>query len=668
MTIFNYPLPKLCLAVIFGILCYNGKDIAMTIVFGALLLGVSILGLSYFYKRDKNIHFSFCCLLVAFISGFSTAAIHDPARQITHYKNIISDNMAVVHGVVSDRLRPGIMAERYYLQIEGIDTVKAVGKLLLYVKDAETRKLQTGERIAFRSEIKPIRKPLNPGQFDYATYLSHKKVFASASVNRDELIRIGSNKKDIFYYADRLRNTIDNRLSKSNLKKEELAVLNALILGQQQDISKDILTDYQFAGAVHILSVSGLHVGFLMLFLRFLFNLLPQSKFNRFLALISTLMILWLFAVVAGLSASVVRSVVMFSFLSLALYSNRDYSGFHGLFISMLLILWVEPDFLYDAGFQLSYLALLAILWFQPILNKIWKPKNVMLRNMRDLASVSIAAQLGTLPLSLYYFHQFPGLFLITNLVIIPAVGIIMAIGSLTVVWAIFSAVPEAIIWLTQNSIGFLNKTIRLIASIDSARFTEIFFPASLLIVAYIFLLFMVWWLEKPKRFKLMLGLSSLVVFQIVLITDLAEDSNKEELIVFHSSRKSILAEWQGSNVIFYADSCVPPNLLSDYSKLHQRLSTTIRTIPNCLISGKSKILIIDSLGNYPTYPKPDILLITGSPKINIDRMLEKLRPYQLIVDGGNYPGFVKNAKQSCRKQKIPFHATAEKGSFMLSF
>jgi competence protein ComEC len=161
--------------------------------------------------------------------------------------------------------------------------------------------------------------------------------------------------------------------------------------------------------------VSGLHIGLILLFVTFVLKPIPNNKKGSVLKLIITLSSLWLFGILAGLAPSVVRSVTMFSFVAIGQHLRRSVNIYHTLLVSILLILLVQPSFLFDVGFQLSYLALFFILWFQPLLSRLWKPKNKISNYFWDILSVSFAAQIGTIPLSLYYFHQFPGLFFITN-------------------------------------------------------------------------------------------------------------------------------------------------------------------------------------------------------------------------------------------------------------
>ena len=176
---------------------------------------------------------------------------------------------------------------------------------------------------------------------------------------------------------------------------------------------------------------------------------------------------MFLFGILAGLAPSVLRSVTMFSFVAIGLFLRRSVNIYHTLLVSILLILLFQPSFLFDVGFQLSYIALFFIVWLQPLLANLWTPKNKIKNYIWDILTVSFAAQIGTLPLSIYYFHQFPGLFFVTNLIVIPLLGFIMSLGVLVMVFAAFNWVPFYPAKALEISIYYLDKIINTIASFE---------------------------------------------------------------------------------------------------------------------------------------------------------------------------------------------------------
>ena len=267
--------------------------------------------------------------------------------------------------------------------------------------------------------------------------------------------------------------------------------MNALLLGQRQDISDELTANYSKAGAVHILAISGLHVGIILVLLSFVLKPLERVKRGKLIKLVLIISFLWFFAVLAGMSASVTRAVTMFSALALGQFFNKKNAVEQSLVFSMFIIVLWKPIFLFDIGFQLSYLAVFGIIWIQPLVYNAWTPKLYIAAKGWQLFTVSLAAQIGVLPLSLFYFHQFPGLFFVSNLLIIPFLGVILGIGIIVVVLSYYSVLPAFMVTIYGGVISVLNKTVVFIARQETFLFSDISFSAIkmfflyLLIIAY---------------------------------------------------------------------------------------------------------------------------------------------------------------------------------------
>ncbi|WP_242661117.1 ComEC/Rec2 family competence protein [Flavobacterium johnsoniae] len=442
----------------------------------------------------------------------------------------------------------------------------------------------------------------------------------------------------------------------------------ALILGQQQEIAADIIKDYQYSGATHVLSVSGLHVGFIMLFIMFVLKPIPNHRKGSAIKLASILISLAGFAVISGLSPSVLRSVVMFSFVAIGNHLRRSGNIYHTLLVSILLILLFEPYFLFDVGFQLSYLALFFIVWLQPILKKIWSPRNKTAINIWDALTVSFAAQIGTLPLCLYYFHQFPGLFFVTNIIILPVLSFIMIAGIIVMIVAIFTSPPVFLIFLFEKSIFILNKMIHYVASFESFVIQDISFNFYYLITLYFVIISIVIWLKKPTYKKLIIVFTSIIFYQISLIYTKREIAEQKELIVYNVRKNSLISKRNGQSITLFArDTANKNTAFNSYLVGNFAVLDYSYQIKNVLFFNGNKISIIDSTGVYQTKIQPDVLVLTQSPKINLDRLLFELRPKIIIADGSNSYALQKIWKITCEKKNIPFHATAEKGFYRLN-
>ena len=261
-----------------------------------------------------------------------------------------------------------------------------------------------------------------------------------------------------------LEKKITSSLAPYNFKADELAIINALLLGQRQDISDEIYNSYTGAGAIHILAISGLHVGIILLMLNFIAKPLDYFKIGRIIKPFILIVLLWGFAVIAGLSASVVRAVTMFSFLTFALVSKRSKDTYNLLFTSIFFLLLVKPTFLFDVGFQLSYAAVFGIIWGQPTIYNWWKIKRKIPDKIWQLFTVTVSAQFGILPLSLFYFHKFPSLLVLSNLVIIPFLGYILGFGIFIIILSLLNLSVPFLAKTYGFVIGLMNDFVKWIS------------------------------------------------------------------------------------------------------------------------------------------------------------------------------------------------------------
>lgn len=677
MKALQFPLTRITFFFIAGILAayYSNPEIHLIFV----LLGLGFLTVCLFHYlhsglgNNHKIGFGLITYLFSFVIGICTQTVHnDYLKQgnYMHYTNPGKPQWLQV--AIIEKLKSSTYKDRYIVRVKKLDNQITDGKLLLHIqKDSlQHYKIEAGLNLLVKGTIMTHKAPYNPDQFDYGRYLVHKSILAQLYTNESTIKPAGLYDKNIWYYSALLRNTILDNLKKRNFASEELNVAAALILGQQQDISAEILHDYQFAGAVHVLSVSGLHVGYILLFVNFILSRMPRNKTGNAIRLFCTLLTLWLFAIIAGLSPSIVRSVTMFSFVAVGMYLKRETYIFHTLIASILLILTVSPSFIFDIGFQLSYISLFFILWLQPILTKLWLPRNIIVKYLWDIITVSFAAQIGAFPLSIYYFHQFPGLFFITNIVILPGLGVIMALGVFVMIMAAFGFVPKVTAATLEWLIRLLNTVIGRIASLEQFIIQDIPLNTSMLISLYLLIIAVIMWFEKPGFRRLAFSLSMIILFQVCLTGTIWINQKNSGFIIFHAIKKTLMAKRNGRQIVVYSNSSLKsveqnPTVKSYLTANFSRLSDK-KTIPNIEYLNGIKILIIDSTAVYPISSKPDVVILIQSPKINLSRLLSKQQPQIVIADGSNYKTYVTLWKATCIKQKIPFHATAEKGFYKL--
>ena len=674
MKILHFPLTKITIGFIIGILLFSILNINPKLSFGLLLLGLILLFVLHIIKK-KTERFDFLfgtfTLITSIFLGISTATIHKETFNPKHYIHQISDvNQNLNYTVLLDeKLKNTKKNYRYIAEIKSIENLESYGKTIVnFPINSDFKSKKIGSLLTLNGTFFSNKSSFNPNQFDYGKYLENQEIYGQIYAKPETVKTIGY-ENSIWIFFSNYREKIISVFQKSNLNKEELNVFTALLLGQRQDISPEVLKDYQYAGAIHILSVSGLHVGLIMGFITFLLRSIPNSKKGKTTKLLITLFSLWSFAILAGLSPSVVRSVTMFSFLVIGINLQRTVNIYHTLLVSMFLILLVKPSFLYDVGFQLSYLALFFIVWVDPLYAKIWVPKNSVINYFWKIICMSTSAQIGAMPLSIFYFHQFPGLFFLTNILIIPLLSVVMAIGVFSLLFACFGFVPILIIKPLEWSIWLLNAIIHWVASFESFVIKNISFSESMLWISYFVIIGWILWFKKATFPRLVFGLLSLLILQFVFIFQKMETQTGQEGIVFNSRKNTIITERIGENVTVYANDsilttidkniAVQSYLVGNFCKIHKK-----QILENLLYINSKKILIIDSSSVYNPKIQPDILVIITSPKINLSRVLQYYKPKVIIADGSNFKSYSKLWEATCRKEKILFHNTHEKGFY----
>ncbi|MDI6049910.1 ComEC/Rec2 family competence protein [Flavobacterium sp. XS2P24] len=678
MKVLHFPLARITIGFISGILFAYYFHPPLSLLLILLSISISVFGMLYFLFKNKSknvFYFGLTTYLLSFLIGISTQIIHIDHFQKSNYihNTTIFEKPQSISIIIREKLKSSPFSDRYIVIINHVNEKKQTGKVILNIqKDSLHHQFEIGTPLLIKGILSKNKPPNNPNQFNYSKYLENKQIYAQLYADVDE-IKIGTEiEKNIWYYSSKLRTRIIHNLEKNNFNKTELNVALALIMGQQQDISPEIIRDYQYAGAVHILSVSGLHIGFILIFVTFILKPIPNTKRGSFIKLLIILASLFTFGIIAGLAPSVVRSVTMFSFVAIGNHLRRSVNIYHTLLVSILLILLFEPSFLFDVGFQLSYLALFFIIWLQPLLASIWLPKNKVSKYIWDILTVSFAAQLGTLPLSIYYFHQFPGLFFVTNLIIIPVLSIIMVLGVLVMLLAALNSIPIFLSQLLEWSIYYLNKVINVIASLEQFIIQDIPLHFYLLLSSYLLLFTAIIWLKKPSFNRLVMTLVSIIIVQISYLDIQWNIQNEQEWIVFNIKRNTLLAERKGENITVYAnDSILKAAQKNDVLKSYRigNLSSLRgkKVLQNLFYFNGKKIFILDSSGVFPKNMNPDIIVLTQSPKINFERLLQTIKPKMVVADASNYKTIQKQWKATCLKQKIPFHATSEKGYYKLN-
>jgi len=670
----NFTIIKLSLAVILGVIFGFFFEFSADVIwpFGLLLLTGFLLN----YLRAKRLFlqdavYGINVLLIFFFFGTFAASLHLPKNQPLHFIHHLPEEnfTTILEANISEKLKPGVFQDKYILKAEKLNGLPVKGKILLNIqRDSLTPDFKIGDELAIGADLSHIITPKNPYQFNYRKYMEDLGVMRQINAREDQILLRKSGSGDFQFVAGAIRNKIVSSLRNHEFEYNELAIIQALLLGQRQEISQEIYSNYAAAGVIHILAVSGLHVGIILLLLNRILKPLERRPKGKIIKTILLLLLLWGFAVLAGLSPSVVRAVSMFSFVAIGMQLKRRTSVLNTLFMSLLVLLLINPRFITQVGFQLSYAAVFSIVLVQPHLYKLYSGKFKPIKYLWGIFSVTLAAQVGVLPLSLFYFHQFPGLFFISNLVILPFLGLILGMGILVMILALLNILPGFLAEIFGWMISLLNQFVAWTATKEDFLFENISFSLLLCITSYFLVVGFILLLKDFQYKTVIFFLISIIVFQAAIFYEKFSAADTESL-VFHKSRNTIIGTRTNDKLILVTDVESPPlsySFIKDYYVEKNIDAVESREIRNIFNIEDKQILLIDSLGIYKIPGlKPDIVLLTKSPAINLERLLRDLSPEIIIADGSNYPSAIRRWKETANNFKIPFHATGEKGAYV---
>lgn len=464
-----------------------------------------LIGIEIYSRRRRHIFFPLLFYTLLFLLGMVWIGRELPAQQSRHF---VDQEVDYLIGVVMDEPIYGEGSIRFPLEIRHIvrdeEVSPATGRIMLSIaresKESDLT-LSYGDKLFFRNKVTEVRAPHNPKQFDYKRYLAHKNIYHQTYIQPADVRLIGSGEgNNIVAYALAVRQYFVRKFEQFITDREALEVCSALILGYRANFQAETLAAFINTGTVHVLSVSGLHVGMVFFLLNFLFGFLDRFPHGRPIRFTLILISIWGYVLLTGMAPSILRAGVMISFLLVAGWSQRSNQNLNSLFASACCLLLFDPFMIFDMGFQLSYLAVLGLFTLYPLLNKAFPLKNKWIRIIWQAVLVSISAQLFTTPLALYYFHQFPNYFLLGNLFVSLPATTLMYVGIALAVCPFLFVNSYLGIGLTYLS-RFLLGGLKVIESLPFATAQGIDFSGAqlfLFLLVIVFLLITWYGLRKP--------------------------------------------------------------------------------------------------------------------------------------------------------------------------
>jgi competence protein ComEC len=567
----NIPFLRLAIALILGIVA--GQYLQLNVVAGSFLLlfllsGLLIINLKYRYS--SALIFGICFHLFFAVLGivvynrynekpvfysegiFVATILESPVEKPNSYKSTVKINEVISSDSVT----------------------KTNEKIIVYFEKSENAiKLKAGDEILFNRSPNPVAPKLNPYDFDYQKYSERRRVYRQVYLATDNWQQNGNSRFSLIFEAEKLRDKLINVYRSQPIDSVEFEILSALTLGYSRELDPETRRVFSSSGAMHVLSVSGLHVAIIFAVINFLFGFMKRNKQGRFIFTASIILVLWFYAFITGLSPSVLRATAMFSVYIIGENMHRKANIYNSLALTAFFILLINPNSLFDIGFQLSYSALFGIVVIEPKLREYVNVKNRVLRYFVSLITISVAAQIATFPLTSFYFSQFPTYFWLTNIFIIPTVAFLTPAGIVLLFVNQIPVVSDIISATLNFTLKYSFKLLYLIDQLPLSVFQVTVNQVQLLLtIGLIVTSFLVLTQFSARNLKSMLFL--LFLFSLSVFVHQVTREQATGIIVYNSTDNPIIHLINGKdNYVITEEEVLPAELqYSPFSATQKKL------------------------------------------------------------------------------------------------
>ncbi|MFO7828204.1 MAG: ComEC/Rec2 family competence protein [Bacteroidales bacterium] len=555
--------------------------------------------------------------------------------------------------------------------------------LAYFEKDSSTENLQFGDQLVIKAYLNPVKHSGNPYTFNYKKYLAFRDIYYQTYIKSENFkVLMHNNGPWLYRFSHKIRKHLLNIYKQNNIDGNEFAVLSALTLGYKAELNPEIRDHFSTSGAMHILAVSGLHVGIIYIILARILFFLRRNKYGRVLQSLIIIFALFFYALLTGLSSSVLRATIMFSIISLGKIFVRQNNIYNTIFVSAFVMLLANPYSITDVGFQLSYMGVFSIIFFYPKIYGLFHVKYSFADKIWQLISVAIAAQIGTFPLSIYYFDQFPVYFILANIFIIP-MAMILIYGAVTLFFLSFS---DGIISFLAPAVKYitfgLNYAVKTISELPFSKIHQInvdLFQVIILIAVVLMVSFFI--ITKRLRY---LRLSILLFLLIPCYSMVTKYLKSKELyfIIYNIPDVSAIDFVKHSKNQLYINKqatldsqIIQYNILPFWQKQQIR-KPEIRFINDHIYHNyqfrNQKIIQInnDSLFQYKTSKQLDVdyIVLSENPNLDIKRLASYFNFKKVIFDSSNDFYTIKKWQQQSNELGIDYYTISEQGAFVKKF
>ena len=562
-------------------------------------------------------------------------------------------------------------------------------KIIVYLqKDSVTSghssglfSLRYGSKIAFKKKPQPIKSSGNPGSFNYQQYCAFQGLYYQLYLKTSEYeILLPGNINPFREFLFSTRDRIITILKKYIPGDKESGLAEALLIGYKDDLDKGLVQSYSNTGVVHIIAISGLHVGLIYWLINCILQLLGNTLKLWFLKPVLIVSALWMFCLLAGGTPSVLRSVVMFTFIVAGQSISRKISIYNSLAASAFFLLCYNPFWLWDTGFQLSYVAVLSIVIFmKPIYNSLFI-ENKILDALWKLNSVTLSAQVLTIPICIYYFHQFPNFFLVTNFIAVPLSSMILIGELLLCAISFLPIIATKLGWLLNWLIWVMNSFVERFDRLPFSVTQNIQLSISQVILIYLIITGLSVWIMNRRVIGITVVLIAVFLFGVTRCHSLWMVKYQRKMIVYNIPLHQSIDFIEGNRYFFKGDSTLQEE--GFMQNFHLKPSRTTHqlsykdSLPSLIHHGQfyffnsKRIMIMEKNLYKPSLERKidvDVMILSRAVKFSVRDIHDSFDCKQLVVDASNPLWKALKWKAECDALNIPCHVVSEKGAFVMS-
>lgn len=682
------PFIRLLVPFIAGIIAQWYIPLPIETVYTALCFLSVLVIVSFFFKGYFLYKYKWIpgCLIMLLATNLGMVITHhnNIQHQQAWFGNHQSDSSIIIASLVESPVEKNksykAVAEAYAMdQQNGLKRTK--GKMIIYFSKDSSIAENTfyGSTILFKKPLQPIKNSGNPGAFNYQRYCLFQDITHQVYLTKNDFT-ISENQLQPAWllWLEKCRVYILRHLKKYIPGKREAGVAEALLIGYRNDLDRDLVQQYSNTGVIHVIAISGMHLAMIYGLLVILLRPLQKSNKTKWIRGAVILLILWGFSLLSGAGASILRSVVMFSFIVIGESMTRQVSVYHTLSASAFFLLCWNPFLLWDIGFQLSYAAVLSIVVFlKPVTNWFYF-RNKITDAVWKLCAVTLAAQILTTPLAIYHFHQAPNLFLLSNLVVVPLSGIVLYAEIILCLlpWLPFAAewVGLAITLLLQ----WMNSFTAWVNDLPYAVSSDILISPIQVLLLYAFIACTATWLMLKKGRLLLPALACLLVYAGIRAADIYAKSHNTSMIVYNVPRHTAIDFFDGRNGYYVGDDTVnADNSLRNFhlqpARLLNRAIINNKDVyratdhPFVWVNGK-RILLMDTVAFTADQSGPtvDIIVLSRNVRSSITQLWQQFRCSTYVFDGSCPAWKTRQWKNECDSLLLRRHSVAEDGAFVL--